>query len=472
MKRQSWFIETLLLILAAAFVVSAAGQDVRLHPDEAHFLTFSRNAAVKGDWLFSGALDKPPLSHYAAAFALTLWGVDTDSGGVLMLDIYKGEFAARMVAVFASVVLVALVMRCAASLALDRRAGWFAGVFMVLSPLRIVFAPTVFTDMLAVTLAAAALLATCRGKNIVAGVLLALAFSAKPQAALFVPLLLMMSGSFHAALRIVAAFVAGLLPLLLWDIARPETSVFLLGAVNNTPDAPLIAPVHQWGDRLSQWLGFARYIAGEGLAFLLLMGLACGALINTHAAKKAVCLLLWLAGVTVLYTVTTFNIYDRYVLVMLPVVGILAGIGTYALCRRWKMTALLFGVTALLMMPAALSASRLQLPIGGDRGDYAAIDALAAHLNRKPVATVIYDRWLGWSLDYYLGAWHDKRRVHYPTPQQMAGGAAALDEIGTRYFIVPDDKDAAPWLAAFRAAGFVVRVDAVIDRFTVYALTP
>ena len=43
-----------------------------------------------------------------------------------------------------------------------------------------------------------------------------------------------------------------------------------------------------------------------------------------------------------------------------------------------------------------------------------ALMRLARHLNGKPVATVIYDPWLGWELGYYLGVWHDKRRVHYP----------------------------------------------------------
>ena len=88
------------------------------------------------------------------------------------------------------------------------------------------------------------------------------------------------------------------------------------------------------------------------------------------------------------------------------------------------------------------------------------------------MATVIYDPWLGWELDYYLGAWHDKRRVHYPTAEALKGGALELDERGERYFVAPIDQAHDEWLAALRAALFSVDVDYQRDRFIVYRLTP
>ena len=82
------------------------------------------------------------------------------------------------------------------------------------------------------------------------------------------------------------------------------------------------------------------------------------------------------------------------------------------------------------------------------------------HLNAKPVATVIYDPWLGWELGYYLGQWHDKRRVHYPTPAALVAGALALDEASaTATFVAPVDQPHDDWLAALRGLGFGVDVD-------------
>ncbi|MFN8371501.1 MAG: hypothetical protein U0694_01290 [Anaerolineae bacterium] len=49
-----------LLLLAAFLRFHALAQDVRFHADEALFATFARSsAALDGQWLFPGALDKP-----------------------------------------------------------------------------------------------------------------------------------------------------------------------------------------------------------------------------------------------------------------------------------------------------------------------------------------------------------------------------------------------------------------------------
>ena len=88
------------------------------------------------------------------------------------------------------------------------------------------------------------------------------------------------------------------------------------------------------------------------------------------------------------------------------------------------------------------------------------------------MATVIYDPWLGWELGYYLDIWHNKRRVHYPNPQELVRGALALDEIGDRYLVARDDLQHDEWLQTLTGAGFAVKVEYERDHFVVYRLAP
>ena len=66
----------LLILLAAALArFGVLGEEARFHGDEALFATYARNAAVYGDWMLSGPLDKPPLSLYAMAVSMQFTGV-------------------------------------------------------------------------------------------------------------------------------------------------------------------------------------------------------------------------------------------------------------------------------------------------------------------------------------------------------------------------------------------------------------
>jgi hypothetical protein len=111
-------------------------------------------------------------------------------------------------------------------------------------------------------------------------------------------------------------------------------------------------------------------------------------------------------------------------------------------------------------------------PIGGDDGRHDGIDELAAYLNGKPVATVIYDRWLDWELDYYMGEWTNKRRVYYPTPQELVKGTLQLEETGVRYFVAPRSQNIADWLDTLAVAEFTISLDYESANFRVYALNP
>ena len=303
----------------------------------------------------------------------------------------------------------------------------------------------------------------------------------------------------------------------------PRRAFFLVAAVNNAPESWLAAP-SQWLQRMGDWLGHGLWLLGPSLLTgVLLAGAVFGSIFRRARAtgrswRRAIerVLLLYVLGFLVAHVVFRFNLYDRYLLLMLPalillVAGRLArltGAGArgdgldlsdsklvlrnrnlqtgdsqsrpyraassgliatrcYSFSKlNWRS----LGLAALVLAGGLWSLSAGSV-IGDDRGASAGIDALAYHLNSKPVATVIYDPWLGWELGYYLGPWHDKRRVHYPTAAALAAGALALAEIGDRYFVAPIDQAHEDWLTALRAAGYGVAVDYERDRFVVYRLS-
>ena len=440
-------------------------------------MTFARAAAVKGAWLLPGPLDKPPLSLYFSALSMTFIGNTVDAGGLLQLDVHMGEFAGMLPNAFLAILLTALMTRLARRLYGSDWAAAFAGLLSLSSPYLLAFGVSAFTDMSSLFFSTAALYFALTGGWARTGLLLGLAFWSKQQAALIVPLILLcllaQARRRPEWIRLTLALSSLIGALLIWDFARPEASIFLQAAANNAPDQWL-APPSQWLARLVAWLEPVLWLLGPPLvtgALLLAtalmslrrFGAAPATSLTIHIERA---LLIYIAGYLGLHTILRFQPYDRYLLLMLPpLILLIAG----WLARRSQV--LQVGL-ALLLVASGLWSCNARVSIGGDRGASEGIDALAQHLSAKPVATVIYDPWLGWELSYYLGAWHDKRRVHFPTAAALAAGALALDEQGDRYFVAPVEQAHVEWLAALRNAGFEARVDYARGRYIVYRLTP
>jgi hypothetical protein len=218
--------------------------------------------------------------------------------------------------------------------------------------------------------------------------------------------------------------------------------------------------------RLSAWLSFAPYLIAASPIWIGLFLAARPRL----SRLQAVLLALTLAFILV-HWLLRFNLYDRYLLLLLPTSAALVG-SIMARARR----ILIVGFCAILLAGGA-AAHQGGVPIGAaasalrdDGRSYAGIDQVAAYLNARALGAIIYDRWLGWELDYYLGAWSNKRRVYYPTPDALAAGASAQPDPAPRYFAAPVDVDSQPYLDALESAGF--RAQLVFERgdFQVYAL--
>jgi len=137
-------IPRLLCILLASFAqFHQLNRDLRFQPDEAYFMRFARAAAVQGDWLLPGPLDKPPLSLYASALSMSAFAGSAADDGVLRLDPRLGEFAGRLPNVWLALMLAALLMRWAGRAGSGEAAVLFAGLLAASSPflLTYVFTP-------------------------------------------------------------------------------------------------------------------------------------------------------------------------------------------------------------------------------------------------------------------------------------------------------------------------------------------
>lgn len=443
-----------LILLGAGLRFIALFQDIRFHPDEALFSTFARAAALNGDWWLPGALDKPPLVIYLNALAQVALG--------------PGEWVSRLPGTLAGVLLLPVFYALACQLYRDRRVALVALLLLALSPLVIAYDGSAFTDSPMLLCLALSLLLAVRGHGLWAGVWLGLGFAAKQQAVLYLPLVIGLAWLLDRLqpLRLLAGFGAVIALLLAWDALRPGVSFFALAAANNNPGRFIrsaeIAP------RLAAWLSHAGHFTGwltAPLSLLALAGIINRTLRQPRQRTTAIDLLLlaYVAGYGWLHWLVAFNTYDRYLLPLVLPLLLLFSRGIVWLWRGWPLWPLC-ALLILALLPAALTPPRSR--------EHQGIDAVAAFLRDTPVATVIYDHWLGWQLDYYLGQWHDKRRVYYPSPAPLVHDALLLCEDGVRYFPVPRRQPAGRWLAALETAGFGVNPVYETDRYIIYSLTP
>jgi len=431
--------------------------------------------------------------------------VDQLPDGVLDLNIYKGEFAARLPNIFASILLVAVVMRLVDKLVHSRAVhepllqAILGGLLIGCSPFLIAFGATAFTDVYMVLFAMLSLWMMLAGRGRWSGFWWVLSFASKPQALFFLPLILLVNGRAVARpykLLLNSFFlnaIVGIGVLFLWDVLRPGESVFLLGTVNNTP-GNFFAPLTEIPQRITIWWEYTGWLFGTIWIFVVLIMLA---LFGWWRKRQQInhrlnaILLLWIIGYVAFHIVSGVNTYDRYWLPLLPVVVIAmarysgifwggsrtASTGVGLSNQRWARYIAPLHIAKLLSifiitLLIGWQASHINLPFGGDAGHHQGIDEVAIFLNEKPVATVIYDHWLGWHLGYYLGQWTDKRVAYYPTPEALIMDALSLDEQGIRYLPVPYYANPTDWLAALQEANFEVFIALETDRITLYGLIP
>jgi 4-amino-4-deoxy-L-arabinose transferase-like glycosyltransferase len=507
MRRTTLPILLLIMLLGAGLRFGALAHDGRFHPDEALFATFARSAALNGAWMLPGALDKPPLAIYSMALAMLPFTIQRPEG-LPELSARAGEIAARLPGLIASILLIPLTYALAQRLYRKRTTALLAALLLSASPFAVAFSATAFTDSVTLLLATLALYMIVVGRAGWAGVWLACAFASKSQAIFIMPLVMGLALVLHrrhkshpynplrartpfmatirlishpGSLRLFATFMAGVLLLLLWDALRGQpTGIFALAWANNDPSR-LIRP-DEVMPRLLRWGEFAQTLFTPMSALFIPAGLV-GILWRLRYGRSLstsidTTLALFIAGYFALHWLVAFNVYDRYLLLILIPLTLLTARGLLALydmligrlpLGELRFVGLFFiGVMAV----SAWDAAQGKLTIGTNSSRLQGIDVLAEQLNDLTLGAILYDHWLGWELDYYLGMWTDKRRVYYPTPDALAEDALLQPDPAPRYFIVP--RWAAPdeWLAALNRVGFDPQFAWRVEAFTVYRLLP
>jgi 4-amino-4-deoxy-L-arabinose transferase-like glycosyltransferase len=493
----------LLALLVGAGLRSAPLLDNRFHPDEALYASFARRIASGRDPLLAGVLvDKPPLPFYLSGLSLALFGV--------------GELAARLPSFYASLAGIALLYALARRLygpPVAALAAWL----LALSPFDILFAVTAFMDPLLTALVLSCLWAIAAGRLRLFAVFVALAFAVKQTALLLAPLglgfsLLYLPASAtpaKAARCLARVLWAALIALALsavlvfaWDALRqPEIGFWEQGYADNVPGRFVRA--NEVLPRASAWQGLLHYAtASTPLNLFWLAGLPLLLAFGSPAPSRAGLADRLLAGYLLAYLgaywLLAFNVWDRYLLPVLPLgLLLLARLLHWAArglaravefithpwptAQPWLTVRLIpvLGLLALaaLLLPAARAAAQSRYPIGGDHGAYDGVDAAAAYLRTLPAGTVLYDHWLSWQWSFYLFdgpvyvAW-------FPTPDALAGDLRAFGTASPRYLVVPTWESDAELRAAAASAGFVFEPRFVAHRrdgpvtFTVYALVP
>jgi 4-amino-4-deoxy-L-arabinose transferase-like glycosyltransferase len=436
----------LILLIGGMLRVSMITQPLRFHPDEALYATFARRIALHGDFLLSdAALDKPPLMIDVMAVSFSVFGVN--------------EPAARLPSFFADLITLALLYAIVKRL-YDRRTALLAMLILALSPFDLYFTATAFVDPLLVCWIMLALWCAATQRARSAGIAIGLAIATKQSALQFVPLVIAVWVCCDHPLnrRVLRRFllpIAGIVSLLVvWSVARAAPIDFwTLGSLNNNPGRLIrsdeIIP------RLLNWL----FIFGETVGFgpiLLLLGIPAWATLRMRdrAARFDGLFLTYLIASFFAYWLIAFNVYDRYALPFVPLIALLAARGIINLPprRNWE-GYILAGLVILFMLPATLHEVNGDLPLadfGSARNAYTGIDLYAVQLNRFTVGDPVYEHWLGWELDYYLGEASPTTLIWLPSPDAFA--RTVCSEGRDRAYFAAPANESGVWLEALDEA--------------------
>jgi 4-amino-4-deoxy-L-arabinose transferase-like glycosyltransferase len=475
-----------LVLLAGAAIRIAPLTENRFHPDEGLYASYGLLIA-NGDWnLASRLVDKPPLVFYLMSGSF--------------LGIGPNEVAARLPNLFASLLGLALVWRLAMRLWGSRDGALLAMLFCALSPMAVLFGPTAFTDPLLVLWILAALVSVTGGRWGWGGLFAGLALATKQTALFFFPLMIvlgLLSSTDHPLslwergtegegmprqadkarrsdevlrlLRFALPIVVVIGLLVAWDSSRgPVTGFWRAGVANNDPGR--LAHANEVWPRLGAWLDWLQYFGGWLPANAVIVGAlltVVGYDVRRRQRTRQILLDLCLAGFVLaylmVYWLVAFNIYDRYLLPLIPLVGLLVARAlVIVLPNRGTLAAIL--LVGLMAWPA-VEAARSHYPTGGDHGAYDGIDELAAYLDGLPTDTVIYDHWLGWPLDFYLSA-SPAYTSYFSTPADLTAMLRTQSEEQPAVLLWPAWVDPGEVLAAASEAGYgAVPAYETVNRF-------
>ncbi len=437
---------------AAALIVAAVAlrgipwlANYPLHRDEALYGYWARLIASGRDpLLLTTWIDKPPLVIYLLAASLRTFGTN--------------ELALRLPGMAAGL------LTLAATYALAKRAygspvAWLAAALLTLSPFAILFAPTAFTDPWLTLWLVLTAWAALSGRAFGAGATLGLAVASKQQGLLGAPLMLALlaaqAGGHPRPWRHFGQSIgAGLLgfavifvPVIYWDSLRWSNRPSFWDRSLLTYGGLGVAAPAEWPRRAAEWGAQLALLFGlPALSALMLGGAAAvgvRGVVRWAAERRAAAgaelahrvdavLAGFVLGYLALHAMITFQVWDRYLLPLAPLVCVLAArgvAGVICAARRrvapdlnllspafqrrmrlplpnpaWTRRAGLVGATvlALVLIYAAVLGTTGRLPVGSDHGAYAGLDRVVTTVRQQPGDAVVYHQCLGWYFDFYL----------------------------------------------------------------------
>jgi 4-amino-4-deoxy-L-arabinose transferase-like glycosyltransferase len=470
--RAGWPAALLALILLLGLALRLAPWDQnRFLEDEALYGYWGLQIATGADVMLDyEPVDKPPLHAYTLALSFLALG--------------PGETAARLPSLLASVAGIALVYALGRALYAGPAIGLLAALLLALSPFDLLFASTAFTDPLMTAWVVAALVAAARGHPGVAGLLTGLAAATKQQGLFFLPLVAAFVALHQARrspqrptqprrlspyrwLRFALGLGAVALGVVCWDLARLQRPGFLAQSLISYGGLGPAQP-QTLGLRAVAWLELLLSFWGSGLAALLAVVLL-GSLLATWRQRGRQPVPSWaavdgllagfLAAFLLLHWLVGFQVWDRYLLGLVPLAALLVARLLVHAARlvpagrpRAAATATLGLLLAASLAGPVARAANNELPLGGDHGAYDGIDQLAAYLRAEaPPGSVLYHYWLGYHYRFYLyGA---PLRLHwYPNGADLAHDATVYRR-EPRYIAFASFRDGRPARTALAEAG-------------------
>lgn len=449
-----------LLLLGIAFALPLTLLD--RHP-------LREDEAIYGYWALHGLgadplflhvwPDKPPLFLWLLGGTLRLFGA-TAAG-------------ARLLNIGAHILTVAVTAALARRL-WNPSTALYTTLVLALSPFALRFAPTAYTDSTLVLMGMLALCMAIYKRPLACGFWLGCAVMTKQQGVLFVPLVLgailiqqwadsrestrkrgkipgskvqspelrdeladfglrtLDSGLFlRQFIRCLIGFLLIVLPILFWDSQRwaVAPSPWDLGVRNYAQMQ--IVPIHTWWPRTRQWLDLVWYFSAShlvwiGAAFLVSVAFWRHSPFRRQAAHAhrspasgthlpfLTLIVVWSGAFFLLHVVSSVQTWDRYLLPLVPLWGLVLGRALGLVLRPVSMAhvsmahVLVLAVgLGLLLVPPAVRAVDAEIPVGGDHGAYDGLDEALAHLQHTissddadPI--VLYHRALGWHYQFYL----------------------------------------------------------------------
>lgn len=403
-----------------------------LREDEAIYSYWALHLWNVDPWALTVWPDKPPLFLWLLGGVLQLFGLwDGVAGPVL-----NSDAPARLLNVTADSLTTAVVGSIAYNL-WGYRAGLLALIFYALSPFAISFAPTVYTDPLLVMWGMLAFLFAVKNRLFWAGLFLASAVMTKQQGIFYMPLVVLIQNRYlwrrdtgtalRSPLALTLGFLLLALPILWWDSRRWHVapSPWDLSMLNYSELALL--PASQWLARLVDWGPISWHLIAKGPLWILIFATAAlawhggklqwrvesgerfGASRNSPLMFPTqyfllICALIFLAA----HIVTSVQIWDRYLLPLVPLLALLCGYFCSRILQSLPTSRnipVVFAgaVLVLLLMPAAEIGARGGYPLGGDHGDYVGLRrALTWVVVHAPADAILYHRVLGWQYRFYL----------------------------------------------------------------------